>query len=157
MLFQELASQMGYEIASIQSSFPDAIVKDEQGKEYRVEFEYRSGNFVQHGHDPSRCDLVICWIKDEELSVNTISLKDYLLDLEVRHAKRIYKTKSCLETFIEIIVLLGLFFMVFESNSLFMKSFMIILVQLQSIVMFSHYFDHRRMFREFERIWRSDE
>jgi hypothetical protein len=25
-----------------------------------IEFEYRSSNFERHGHDPERCDLIVC-------------------------------------------------------------------------------------------------
>jgi Homing endonuclease associated repeat len=28
---------------------------------FAVEFEFESRNFLSHGHDPSGCDLVVCW------------------------------------------------------------------------------------------------
>ena len=27
----------------------------------RIEFEYESKNFLLHGHDPKRCDVIVCW------------------------------------------------------------------------------------------------
>ena len=27
----------------------------------QIEFEYESRNFLDHGHDPEKCDVVICW------------------------------------------------------------------------------------------------
>ena len=27
----------------------------------RIEFEFQSSRFVQHGHDPSKCDWIVCW------------------------------------------------------------------------------------------------
>jgi hypothetical protein len=31
------------------------------GKAVRVEFELYSANFVDHGHDPEKCDMIVCW------------------------------------------------------------------------------------------------
>lgn len=41
----------------------------------RVEFEYRSGNFILHKHDVKNYDLVICWEKDKELGLPILELK----------------------------------------------------------------------------------
>ncbi len=61
---------------------PDCVaIKD--GKEIRIEFEYKASNFLAHKHDPSKVDLVVCWINDRELSIPVISLKDELEKLGV--------------------------------------------------------------------------
>jgi hypothetical protein len=26
-----------------------------------IEFEYESKNFLLHGHDPKKCDVIVCW------------------------------------------------------------------------------------------------
>ena len=79
ILFQELSREMGYKIKSVQVPFPDAVITDRDGKEYKVEFEYFSSNFNSHKHDPSKCDLIICWTNNmSNPPVDTISLKDYL-------------------------------------------------------------------------------
>jgi len=45
--------------------YPDAILIDlETNKTLNVEFEEYSSDFKTHGHDPSKCDLIICWIHD---------------------------------------------------------------------------------------------
>lgn len=51
----------GWSIVSIQSEFPDAVVKSLNGDELSAEFEFLSSNFKTHGHDIRECDLIICW------------------------------------------------------------------------------------------------
>lgn len=64
-------------IVSIQTGFPDAIIRNQEGVELRAEFEYCSSNFRQHGHDPRECDIIICWEHDLENTVMpVITLKD---------------------------------------------------------------------------------
>jgi hypothetical protein len=36
----------------------------ELGRRVRIEFEFRSKSFHDHGHDPAGCDLVVCWKHD---------------------------------------------------------------------------------------------
>lgn len=66
--FAQEAKETGFEIISCDGKFPDGIVSYEH-KEYRVEFEYKSKNFWLHKHNPLECDLIICWIDDDEFSV----------------------------------------------------------------------------------------
>ena len=65
-LGEVLASKEGIDIAfNSPINFPDAILVDlEHEKIARVEFEEFSSEFKRHGHDPSRCDLIICVIDD---------------------------------------------------------------------------------------------
>ena len=51
------------EVISIGMGFPDAII-DYQGQKYRVEFEFATSGFYKHGHDPRKCDLIVCWEND---------------------------------------------------------------------------------------------
>ena len=30
----------------------------------RIEFEYRSRNFLRHGHNQRHCDWLVCWADD---------------------------------------------------------------------------------------------
>lgn len=53
----------GWEIVSIDTLFPDAILRY-GGVEWRVEFEFKASNFVLHRHDFTECDLIICWVND---------------------------------------------------------------------------------------------
>lgn len=65
-LFGLLAVQLGFEVESMQSSFPDceATRKLATGawQTLRVEFEYESRNFRTHRHNPEKCDLIVCWV-----------------------------------------------------------------------------------------------
>jgi len=65
ILFAEATQDVGFEILAIQSAYPDAVVLRD-GIEYRVEFEFIASNFVNHGHNPSKCDLIVCWENDDE-------------------------------------------------------------------------------------------
>ena len=50
----------GWVLKEIRTAYPDALIEI-NGLEWRVEFEYSSGNFLDHRHDPWGCDLIICW------------------------------------------------------------------------------------------------
>jgi hypothetical protein len=64
-LFAEHFKSLGFtKIKKIQSKFPDCIAlrKTDSGiNEVRIEFELRSINFYAHGHDPEKCDCIVCW------------------------------------------------------------------------------------------------
>jgi hypothetical protein len=53
-------------VEEFRGSYPDCILVVD-GRELRVEFELYSSNFVEHGHDPQKCDLVVCWKQDRSL------------------------------------------------------------------------------------------
>jgi hypothetical protein len=65
VLFSMLALQLGFVIEYVQAGFPDcqARIEVEPGRwqHFRIEFEYESLQFKKHGHDPSQCDLIVCW------------------------------------------------------------------------------------------------
>lgn len=65
VLFSMLAQQLGFVIESIQGGFPDCQAKIEvepgRWQHFRIEFEYESLQFKKHGHDPTQCDLIVCW------------------------------------------------------------------------------------------------
>ena len=66
--FAQEAKETEFEIISCDGKFPDSIVSY-KNKEYKVEFEYKSKNFWLHKHNPLECDLIICWIDDDDFSV----------------------------------------------------------------------------------------
>lgn len=81
-VFEKIYQLLGFEkILKIQKVFPDAIcIKD--GKEVKCEFEYRSVNFKYHGHDPTKCDYIICWIHDwTDSPIPVVSVLDLLLKM----------------------------------------------------------------------------
>lgn len=64
-LFGMISHEIGYMVEAMRTAYPDCEAKRRisSGRWQRVliEFEYQSSNFHQHGHDPQKCDLIICW------------------------------------------------------------------------------------------------
>jgi len=65
-LFSKIHREIGFPlIKEIRQSYPDAIVRDAEGKEKRIEFEFDSDDFrrdMEKGkHDPKECDVIVCW------------------------------------------------------------------------------------------------
>lgn len=69
-LFGMVSRELGFLIESVRTDYPDCEGKrslDSSGHKWqhiRIEFEYRSKNFVEHGHNPDECELIVCWIHD---------------------------------------------------------------------------------------------
>ena len=65
-VFGRVAETLGFEVERIQAAFPDCEAMREvaAGKWQRVkiEFEFASRNFVEHGHAADGCDIIVCWI-----------------------------------------------------------------------------------------------
>ena len=65
-LFGMVAKDIGYLVEAIQGGFPDCEAKRQVSRGHwqtvQIEFEYASRNFIEHGHDPEKCDVIICWI-----------------------------------------------------------------------------------------------
>lgn len=61
--FAAQAQGAGWEFVSIGASFPDAVLR-KNGELWRVEFEFKASNFLDHKHDHRECDLIICWEND---------------------------------------------------------------------------------------------
>ncbi len=64
-LFGMVAKELGYYVEAVQAGFPDCEAKRQIGKgkwqHVRIEFEYESRNFRDHGHPASGCDVIVCW------------------------------------------------------------------------------------------------
>ena len=65
LLFGMLAKDLGYMIEAAQKGFPDCEAKREvapgRWQRVRIEFEFESKNFREHGHPPADCDVIVCW------------------------------------------------------------------------------------------------
>ncbi len=65
LLFGMVAAQLGIVVESVQAAFPDCLAKIEvepgRWQYLRIEFEYESRAFQEHGHDPQQCDMIVCW------------------------------------------------------------------------------------------------
>ena len=62
-------------VTSQLTRFPDIVAKKD-GERTRIEVETMSSNFLLHQHDPSMCDLVICLVKDVELPIKIVVVKE---------------------------------------------------------------------------------
>ncbi len=64
-LFGMVARELGYLVEVVQAGFPDCEAKRQVGpgkwQRVRIEFEFESRNFRDHGHPPDGCDLIVCW------------------------------------------------------------------------------------------------
>jgi len=64
-LFGIVAKELGYYVEAVQAGFPDCEAKRQiaagKWQRVRIEFEYESRNFRDHGHPPEGCDVIICW------------------------------------------------------------------------------------------------
>jgi len=69
-IFGMVALELGFLIESIRTEYPDCEgkrsvdQKRQRWEHVRIEFEYQSSNFRQHGHNADECDLIVCWIHD---------------------------------------------------------------------------------------------
>jgi hypothetical protein len=84
-LFGVLSRKLGFIIEAVGTGFPDCEGKRQilgkQGRWERVaiEFEYKSSNFKEHGHNPDECDVIVCWENDwKDCPVEVISLKELM-------------------------------------------------------------------------------
>jgi len=64
-LFGMVAKELGYLVESVQAGFPDCEAKRQVARgrwqRVRIEFEFESRNFRDHGHPQDGCDVIICW------------------------------------------------------------------------------------------------
>ena len=69
-IFGMVSRELGFLIESVQTGFPDCEgkravdSKQQRWERVLIEFEFKSRNFLLHGHDPEGCDLIVCWIHD---------------------------------------------------------------------------------------------
>jgi len=69
-LFGMISHELGFLIESIRTEYPDCEGKrcfDKEKKQWehvKIEFEYRSSHFKEHGHNEADCDIIVCWIHD---------------------------------------------------------------------------------------------
>jgi hypothetical protein len=66
VLFAMMSKYLQYNIEGIwQDSFPDCeAMRVESGgslRRVKVEFEYKSKDFLAHCHNPDDCDVIVCW------------------------------------------------------------------------------------------------
>ena len=67
-------NEFDYSIVKSGSAFPDYILEDDEGRQYRVEVESESANFIRHKHDAKGCDFVLCWCHNIRLPLPVLEL-----------------------------------------------------------------------------------
>ncbi|MCX6897129.1 MAG: hypothetical protein NT105_00380 [Verrucomicrobia bacterium] len=84
-LFGMVSKELGFLIESIRTAYPDCEGKrclnkgGSQWEHVRIEFEMRSSNFPEHGHNPDNCDLIVCWTHDwKDCPVEVLELRTEL-------------------------------------------------------------------------------
>ena len=64
-LFGIVARELGYYVEAVQAGYPDCEAKRQIGpgkwQRVKIEFEFESRNFRDHGHPPEGCDIIVCW------------------------------------------------------------------------------------------------
>lgn len=88
LLFGMVAMRMGFLIEAMRTNFPDCEAKlrlsPGEWQRVRIEFEFESRNFRDHGHDPKGCDLIVCWAHNwPECPVEVIALRDFVPQREM--------------------------------------------------------------------------
>lgn len=81
-LFGMVSYELGLIVEAVQTGYPDCEAKrcidqrENRWQRVRIEFEFRSRNFRDHGHDPAKCDLIVCWEHDwPECPLEVIELR----------------------------------------------------------------------------------
>lgn len=87
-LFGMICREIGYVVEIVKPGFPDCEAKrkirGQSGKwqRVRIEFEYHSRNFKTHGHDPDKCDVIVCWEDNwPECPIEILDLRSILQKL----------------------------------------------------------------------------
>ena len=90
-LFGILSKRLGFIIEAVRTDFPDCEGKRQiPGKRGRwervaIEFEYKSSQFKEHGHNPDECDVIVCWEHDwRDCPIEVISLEDLMRKIKER-------------------------------------------------------------------------
>jgi len=67
-LFSKISEELEIKVETIRAGFPDCVAKRQLRtgfwEELKIEFEFRSSDFVRHGHNPDNCDMIVCWKHD---------------------------------------------------------------------------------------------
>lgn len=66
-LFGRILEDLNMYIEEVRTKYPDCVARRYTGKGWEkvyIEFEYTSNNFIQHEHDPTLCDIIVCWKDD---------------------------------------------------------------------------------------------
>ncbi|MFQ6083483.1 MAG: hypothetical protein ACE5WD_09000 [Candidatus Aminicenantia bacterium] len=87
-LFGMVCFELGFVVEAVRTDYPDCEAKRRVDKKrdkwerVRIEFEFRSSHFKEHGHKPELCDVIVCWEHDwPECPLEVIELKSAIKTL----------------------------------------------------------------------------
>ncbi len=85
-LFGMLAERLGFIMVHVQTAFPDcyALVRldDNSCQLVKIEVEYESRNFREHGHSVKGADMIVCWIHNwMECPLPVIELRSVAMEM----------------------------------------------------------------------------
>lgn len=67
-LFGKVAHEFGMYVELIRTGYPDCIAKrfigSDKWEEIKIEFEFRSSDFLRHKHKVEEADMIVCWEHD---------------------------------------------------------------------------------------------
>jgi len=90
VLFSLLAKTMGYKILRAQVPYPDMIV-EKDGQELKMEVEFVSSNYINHGHPRDEGTICLCWRKNEDIEgVAIIDLETFVRKMAENDQKMIH-------------------------------------------------------------------
>lgn len=88
-LFGKIAHEFGMYVELIRTGYPDCIAKRYIGKDswedVKIEFEFKSSDFLKHKHNPDEVDIIVCWEHDWQdcpKSIEILELKEEINKLE---------------------------------------------------------------------------
>jgi hypothetical protein len=87
-LFGMVSQELGFLIESVRVQYPDCEGKrccDPKANLWEhiyIEFEYKSSNFTEHGHNIEDCELIVCWIHDwKDCPLEVLELREAIRTL----------------------------------------------------------------------------
>lgn len=88
-LFGKIAHEFGIYIELIRTGYPDCVAKRYIGKamweDMKIEFEFKSSDFVRHNHKVEDVDMIVCWEHDWQecpKSIEVLELENEINKLE---------------------------------------------------------------------------
>ncbi len=91
-LFGKVTEDLNMYIEEIKPGFPDCVGRRFTGRGWEkvsIEFEYKSFHFKQHNHNPSHCDVIVCWEHDwPECPLEVIELRAVIKSLPNKPIER---------------------------------------------------------------------
>lgn len=87
VLFAMMSKHLQYNIEGVwPNSYPDCkatrVERDGKLRSVEIEFEFMSKDFVDHNHDPKKCDVLVCWNDNWKERPSNIELLELSKEIE---------------------------------------------------------------------------